>query len=96
MTFVVVSDPTHGTLSGTLPNITYTPATNYNGPDSLQFKTNDGTHDSNIATVSITDNPVNDAPTANPQSVSTNPDTPVAVTLTGSDVETPASQLTLM
>ena len=66
VTFVVVTDPMHGSLSGTPPNITYTPATNYNGPDSLQFKTNDGTHDSNIATVSITVNPVNDAPTANP------------------------------
>ena len=44
--FVIVADPMHGTLSGTLPNITYTPATNYNGSDSFQFKTNDGTHNS--------------------------------------------------
>ena len=63
VTFMVVTNPMHGTLSGTLPNITYTPATNYNGSDSFQFKTNDGTHDSNIATVSITIDPVNDAPT---------------------------------
>ncbi len=94
VTFVIMTDPMHGSLSGTPPNITYTPATNYNGADSFQFKTNDGTHDSNIATVSVTVNAVNDAPTANPQSVSTNQETPVAIALTGSDVETPASQLT--
>ncbi len=29
--------PSHGTLSGTAPNITYTPATNYYGPDSFTF-----------------------------------------------------------
>ena len=93
VTFIVTTNPMHGTLSGTLPNITYTPAPNYNGADSFQFKTNDGTHDSNIATVSITINPVNDAPIANAQSVSTNQNTPLAITLTGSDIETPASQL---
>jgi hypothetical protein len=36
---------------------TYTPATNYNGADSFTFKANDGTVDSNTATVSITVTP---------------------------------------
>ena len=36
---------------------------NYNGPDSFTFKANDGTVDSNIATVSIDVTSVNDAPT---------------------------------
>ena len=30
-----VGAPAHGTLSGTAPNLTYTPAANYNGPDSF-------------------------------------------------------------
>src|SRR5262249_22013356 len=42
--------------------VTYTPAANYNGPDSFTFKANDGTVDSNVATVTITVDAVNDAP----------------------------------
>jgi hypothetical protein len=63
LTYSVVTGPTHGTLSGTAPNLTYTPNANYNGPDSFTFKANDGTADSADATVSITMNAVNDAPT---------------------------------
>jgi hypothetical protein len=93
ITFTVVTNPGHGVLSGTTPNLTYTPAANYNGSDSFTFKVNDGHGDSNIATVSITVNPVNDPPTANAQSVSTNQNTPLSITLTGSDVETLAANL---
>jgi hypothetical protein len=65
LSYSVVSQPSHGTLSGTAPNLTYTPAANYNGPDSFSFKANDGTADSNTATVSISVNSVNDdAPVA--------------------------------
>jgi predicted extracellular nuclease len=63
LTYSVESQPSHGTLSGTAPNLTYTPAPNYSGPDSFTFKANDGQADSNIATVSITVTPINDAPT---------------------------------
>jgi VCBS repeat-containing protein len=55
--------PTHGTLTGTGANLTYTPAANFNGSDSFTFTANDGTANSNVATVSITVNSVNDAPT---------------------------------
>src|SRR5207249_8610431 len=45
--------------------VTYKPAANYNGSDSFQFKANYGFVDSaSAATVAITVNPVNDAPTA--------------------------------
>jgi VCBS repeat-containing protein len=87
LTFSVVDGPSHGVLSGTAPNLTYTPDANYNGTDSFTFKANDGAADSNIATVSITVNAVNDAPTADGQNVATNEDTPTGITLAGSDVE---------
>ena len=75
LTYTIVTPPAHGTLSGTAPNLTYTPAANYNGPDSFTFKVNDGTVDSATATVSITVTPVNDAPVAIAQSVTTAEDT---------------------
>ncbi len=52
--FFVVAGPSHGTLSGTAPNLTYTPVSGYSGSDSFTFKAFDGWNDSNIATVSIT------------------------------------------
>jgi hypothetical protein len=87
LTFNVVTGPAHGTLTGTAPNLTYKPKPNYNGADSFTFKANDGHADSNVATVSITVSAVNDAPTANAQSVTTNENIPKAITLTGSDTE---------
>ena len=42
----------------------YMPAPNFNGQTSFTFKANDGTEDSNVATVTITVVAVNDAPTA--------------------------------
>jgi parallel beta-helix repeat protein len=62
LTYSVVAAPLHGVLTGSAPALTYTPAANYNGPDSFTFKANDGTVDSNIATVSITVTAVNNAP----------------------------------
>jgi len=79
--------PAQGSLSGTAPNLTYTPAANYNGPDSFTFKVNDGTVDSPSATVSITVAPINDTPVAVAQSVNVNEDGSVAITLTGTDVD---------
>jgi len=55
LTYSIVTQPAHGTITGgTGASRTYTPNTNYAGPDSFTFKANDGTVDSNIATVSIT------------------------------------------
>ena len=87
LTYSVVSAPAHGSLSGSAPNLTYTPAANYNGLDSFTFKVNDGAADSAPATVSITVLAVNDAPLANAQAVTTAQDTALAITLTGSDLE---------
>lgn len=53
LTYSVLAGPLHGTLSGMAPNLTYTPALNYNGADSFTFKANDTQADSNTATVTI-------------------------------------------
>ena len=53
LVFSVVSAPAHGTLTGTGANLTYTPVAGYSGPDVFSYKANDGTGDSNVATVTI-------------------------------------------
>lgn len=85
--YQVVKSPSHGALSGTAPNLTYTPSRNFNGPDSFTFKVNDGAADSALATVSITVTPVNDAPQAMDASLVLAEDTPTAITLRGIDVD---------
>jgi PKD repeat protein len=87
LTYVIVMPPAHGTLSGIGASRAYTPESNYNGSDSFAFKTSDGTVDSNVATVSLTIAPVNDAPVANDHSVTASEDTPKAVTLVATDVD---------
>jgi hypothetical protein len=64
LTFSVVSGPSHGELSGTAPNLTYDPNTDFNGTDGFTFTTNDGSVDSSPATVEITVTPVDDPPVA--------------------------------
>jgi predicted outer membrane repeat protein len=88
LTWTIISQPSHGALSGTPPNVSYLSTLNYNGADSFTFQVNDGVHNSNIATVDITVNPVNDAPTSTSASITTDEDTPSAgVTPTVLDVD---------
>ena len=68
LTFAIVSGPSHGTLSalGSVTcsgspssctvGVTYTPSTNYAGPDSFTFTAHDGKVASAVATISITVN----------------------------------------
>jgi VCBS repeat-containing protein len=75
LTAVKVSDPSHGTVTlNSDGSYTYTPAANYNGPDSFTYKANDGTADSNVATVALTVTPVSDAPVAADDSASVRQD----------------------
>src|SRR5262249_58379899 len=64
-----------------------TPAANFNGPDPFTFQANDGTADTNVATVTITVRPVNDAPVANNGSASTDEDTTLNGNVTATDVD---------
>ena len=50
----VAAPPAHGTLTGTAPNLTYTPSQFFSGSDSFTFTASDGQLSSNVATVSIT------------------------------------------
>jgi hypothetical protein len=62
---IALEEPRGGSEMVCIQYATYTPAANYNGPDSLTYTANDGQADSNMATVTINVNPVNDAPQVN-------------------------------
>ena len=74
LTYQVVTQPANGSISGTAPNLIYTPNADFNGTDSFSYLVNDGTVDSIEATVSISINTINDAPTANVSAVTIDKD----------------------
>ncbi len=63
LSYTILSGPSHGTYSGALPNLTYVPAVNYSGTDSLVYAISDGQLTSAPATISFTINHVNRVPT---------------------------------
>ena len=88
LTYSIVSNPSNGSLGNVNGStVFYTPNTNWNGTDTFTYKANDGSLDSNTATVTVTVNPVNDAPVASAVSASTNEDTAKAITLSATDTE---------
>jgi hypothetical protein len=87
LTFVLTSSPSYGLLSGTAPHLRYTPQADFNGSDGFTFKVTDGQLESAPATVILTIDPVNDAPGADTQSITTSEDTAINPILSGSDVE---------
>ncbi|MBS1542731.1 MAG: tandem-95 repeat protein [Bacteroidetes bacterium] len=69
--------------------VTYNPALNFNGTAGLNYTVNDNSGaTSNIASITITVLPVNDPPVANPDSGTTNEDTPVTLpNITANDTD---------
>jgi len=98
LTYTIVTKPTQGILSGTAPNLIYTPSADANGSDSFTFKVNDGAADSSPATVSIAVTPVNDPPNISQiddQTLATC-QPPTVISFMVSDLETTAALLTVV
>src|SRR5678815_4955573 len=95
LTFSLVTGAANGTVvvnsDGTY---TYTPNADYFGPDSFTYKVNDGSLDSNVATVSITVSSVNDAPVASGTSVTTAEDSAASGTLAAQATDVEGDALT--
>jgi VCBS repeat-containing protein len=83
LTAVLGTGPTNGTLTlNGDGSFTYTPDANFFSSDSFTYRANDGASDSDLATVTITINPVNDAPTFGgvvPPGLSTPEDTTLTI-----------------
>jgi aspartate 1-decarboxylase len=87
LTYAIAAQPAHGVVQLSGATATYTPAADYSGADSFTFTANDGVRDSAPATVSLTVNPVNDAPVAQAGSGSGDEDTTIVVILNASDAD---------
>src|SRR5205814_1773079 len=75
------------TPAGGAGGFTYTPDADFNGTDDFTYQVSDGHGGTSSATVSITVNPVNDAPVAHGGTLATDEDTPGNGTVTATDVD---------
>jgi hypothetical protein len=91
LTAALVTGPTNGSVSlAANGGFTYTPATNYNGPDCFVYSVSNGQADLGTAAVLITVVAVNDAPVLPPQSDRTIAAlATLTVTNTATDVDPP-------
>jgi hypothetical protein len=95
LTFVVAAQPAHGMVTGAPPTYTYTPVSNYHGPDSFTITANDGTSDSTHATIAVAVAAVNDAPEAMSTMAGAACNAPAAVILSGFDADGDALSYTV-
>ena len=61
LTYLIRTSPSHGTLSGTAPNLTYIPKPGYQGADSFTFTASNAFNTGTPATVAIKISPVSTA-----------------------------------
>ncbi len=84
LTAVKVSEPNNGTLTlNTDGSFAYTPNADFHGNDMFTYVANDGLEDSTVATVTITVNSINDAPTATDDSYTTDKDRTLTIAAPG-------------
>ena len=99
LTYTIVGSPSNGSLGsvGSGGSVVYTPTTDFTGSDSFTFKVNDGTIDSNTATVSITVNPEpNTTPIASNASYTVTQPNTLSITLVGTDADSDTLTYTIV
>ena len=84
LSWQLLTSPSSGELSGTLPNLVYTPDPDTNGVDGFTFRVDDGElWDDGTITITVVPDP--DPPLASSATFNTDEDTSIAVPLTASD-----------
>jgi|GEM_PF-1763886 len=89
-TVTAVGNPQHGTVALVSGAITFAPAADFNGAASFEYTVTDQPGASAVGTVIVDVAPVNDAPVAVAQAVSTDENRPRVITLTATDVDSPS------
>jgi len=97
LSYAISSTATNGTvtLNTTTGAFVYTPGANYNGPDTFIVTVSDGQGGTTTSTVTIGVTPVNDAPVANNDSITTNEGSAVTVTVRDNDTDAEGNPLTV-
>ena len=85
--FTIVDAPAHGLFKGTAPDLQYNPDADWHGEDFFTFRVGDGVRESDLAVVRLVVTPVNDAPVALAQDVTTGLEEARPVLLAGEDVD---------
>src|SRR5439155_143299 len=97
LTYRVSANVAHGALTGTAPNLAYTPDAGFVGTATFAFIANDGAADGNPATVTIrVMSGLNRAPEAEDQWIFMDEDTPTEVPLLANDPEADALTFTIV
>lgn len=88
LVYEIINDVDNGTLVCTvMPDCTYTPDPNYNGPDQFTFRVTDPDGEIDTAIVDITVTPINDPPVALDDSFTIDEDTSLPLVLMTSDLD---------
>ncbi|NVJ58804.1 MAG: tandem-95 repeat protein [Gammaproteobacteria bacterium] len=88
LTYQLLSPPANGSLAGFGPTYVYTPDNGFSGVDSFEFVANDGTINSNIATVVIVVNEIaNTPPVAQDLETSGDEGEPINLFVTATDID---------
>ena len=87
LTYIIITEPSYGSVSIIGNEVVYTPNVNYNGKDSFTYKANDGKVDSNIATILINVSPVNNEPISVNGTVTVNKNNSVDYTMIATDID---------
>src|SRR6185295_8093751 len=86
--FSIVQGPAHGSVSlQETGSFSYIPRVDFNGIDAFTFIANDGEADSNVATVTLQIQPVNDTPVAEDLTVVSDEDVEVHGALIARDFD---------
>jgi len=95
--YQLLTPPQHGAYQWLPPNtVIYTPTVDFVGTDAFTFRSHDGQDLSNVSIITLTVTPVNDAPVAQAQTISTTRNSNAAVTLAATDVESDTISYTLV
>lgn len=91
---VVTAAPKNGTLTSNGDGtFNYTPALNFNGADTFTYRATNGIEESDVPTVTITVNPVNDAPVAGHDAAVTDEEAPIMINVLANDADVDTSDV---
>src|SRR5207247_1628498 len=96
LSVTAVTQGTHGSVTFTATGVSYTPAANYNGPDSFTYTIGDGNGGTASATVSVTVTSCHDHPVTNANATPAPHDTrPTSINVLANDNSEPDTGETL-